>query len=282
MKRPTWKLILASISFALATLLLPSCGGSSATLEDFVVDQQNPNLPQGPAPTFTYRVLNTYPHDPDAFTQGLLFANGSLFESTGLVGQSSLREVDLTTGNVIFQVDNDPSIFAEGLALRGNQLYQLTLEEGVALVWSQTNFVLQNTITSRVPAWGLTYIPQSDLFVFSDGTSTLRFLQPGTFQETGSVTVTDNGTAVDSLNELEYVNGVILANRFLTDEIVAIDPSNGAVLFRADLTGIIDKNAEGLGFNDVLNGIAYDPTQDRLFVTGKRWPFLYEIDIIIQ
>ncbi len=282
MRIATWKRTLVGLGLAFTTLFLPACGGSSATLEEFVTEQNNNNpLPQGDAPVLAFQVVNTYPHDPDAFTQGLLFSNGRLYESTGLVGQSSLREVDLTSGNVIREVDNDPTVFAEGLALRAGRLYQLTLDSAITNVWNLNNFVLETTIPTRVPAWGLSYIADSDRFVFSDGTSTLRFLTP-TFAETGSVVVRDNGVEVDLLNELEYVNGVVLANRFLTDEILGIDPATGVVLFRADLTGIIDKQAEGLGFNDVLNGIAYDPGQDRLFVTGKRWPFLYQINILAQ
>jgi glutamine cyclotransferase len=271
--------MLAALALA-AVVLLPSCGDSGSSLEDFVEQNANNPLPEGPAPVLAFEVVNTYPHDTDAFTQGLLFSNGRLFESSGLTGQSNLREVDLITGDVLRQVDNDPTQFAEGLALRAGRLYQLTLGSGVTNVWNQGNFALETTIPTRSPAWGLAYIADGDRFVFSDGTSTLRYLLPTSFQEVGSVVVTDDGVEVDALNELEYVNGVILANRFLTDEIVGIDPTTGVVLFRADLTGIIDKQAEGLGFNDVLNGIAYDPGQDRLFVTGKRWPFLYQIRIL--
>jgi glutamine cyclotransferase len=284
MKIAHWKLALAGIGLALCTALVPGCGDSGTTLDEFV-QQQNNNfnnapLPSENAPIFGYRVVNTYPHASDAFTEGLVFANGRLFESNGLVGQSNLREVDLTSGQVLREVDNDPTEFAEGLALRAGRLYQLTLDSGLTNVWNQASFQLETTIKTRTPAWGLAYLPEADRFVFSDGTSTLRFLLPNSFQETGTLEVTDNGTPVDALNELEYVNGTILANRFLTNEIVGINPSTGVVIFRADLTGIIDPVANGLDFNDVLNGIAYDPSTDRLFVTGKRWPFLYEIELV--
>ncbi len=280
MKTATWKLSLAGLGLALSTLLLPGCGSSNSVDDVFSLPQFNTPAP-GPAPVATYQVLNRYPHATDAFTQGLLYANGRLYESTGLEGESSLREVDLTTGNVLRQVDNDAQVFAEGLALRAGQLYQLTLDEGLAYIWDRGSFAPVGTVNSRIPAWGLTYIASTDRFVFSDGTSTLRFLN-SSFQETGSLNVTDNGVAVDDLNELEYVRGYILANRFLTDEIVAIDPTTGVIAFRVDLTDIIDKEANGLGLNDVLNGIAFDPDGTGIYVTGKRWPYLYHILIVEQ
>ena len=279
MKTATWKTTLAGLGLALATVLLPGCGGSNSVDDVLTLPQFNTPQP-GPAPVATYQVLNRYPHATDAFTQGLLYANNRLYESTGLVGESSLREVDLTSGNIIRQIDNDANVFAEGLALRAGQLYQLTLDTGLAYIWNQATFTQSGTVVTRNPAWGLTYIDTNDTFAFSDGTSKIRFLNPTSFQETSSITVTDNGVEVDKLNELEYVRGYILANRFMTDEIVAINPQTGAVAFRINLAGIIDKAAHGLGANDVLNGIAYDPNRTGIFVTGKRWPYLYHILIV--
>lgn len=284
MKISNWKYALVGLGLALS-VFLTGCDSGGGTDEIVVSNgngQNNGNpVPDGPAPILGFQVVNTFPHATDAFTQGLLFANGRLYESDGLAGQSKLREVDLTTGNTLRQVNNPANQFAEGLALRGGRLFQLTLDSGITNVWNQNTFGLETTIATRTPAWGLAHMADTDRFAFSDGTSTLRYLD-GNFREVGSVPVTDNGTPVDMLNELEYVNGVILANRFLTDEIVGIDPSTGVVLFRADLTGIIDKQANGLGLNDVLNGIAYDANGDRLFVTGKNWPFLYQINILAQ
>lgn len=277
-----WKRTLVGIGMALSMALLPACdsGGSD---DSIVVDGfTEQNTPQGPAPVLRFEVVNTFPHDTDAFTQGLLFANGRLYESTGLLGRSDLREVDLNSGNVLRQADNAPDQFAEGLALRAGRLYQLTLDNGFANVWNQNSFALETAVPTRAPAWGLAYIAETDEFVLSDGSSTLRFLTGPALQETDSLVVTDNGVEVDQLNELEYLNGVILANRFLTDEIVGIDANTGVVLFRTNLNGIIDKQAAGLGSGDVLNGIAYDAAGDRLFVTGKRWPFLYQIRILAQ
>ena len=279
MKTATWKTTLAGLGLALATLLLPGCGGSNS-VDDVLTLPQFDNPQQGPAPVATFQVLNRYPHDPNAFTQGLLFANNRLYESTGLVGESSLREVELVTGKVVRIRDNDAEVFAEGLALRAGKLYQLTLDEGLAYVWDQAAFSLNGTVATRKPAWGLTYIEADDLFAFSDGTSTIRYLNPTTFAEVSSVKVTDNGVEVGQLNELEFVRGYILANRFMTDEIVAINPQTGVVAFRINLAGIIDKAANGLGANDVLNGIAFDPNGTGILVTGKNWPYLYHIRIV--
>lgn len=272
----------AAILVALITALITGCGSSGDSLDTFVNDQANNGSnppPNTSAPIFSYRVINTYPHQTDAFTQGLLYANNRLYESNGLVGQSNLREVDLTTGNVLREVDNDPSVFAEGLALRAGRLYQLTLNSGTAYLWNQNSFNLETTATTPIPAWGLTYIAQSDRFAFSDGSAIIRYVLPD-FQETGRITVTDNGAEVDGLNELEFVDGTIFANRFPTNEILAINPNTGVVIFRVDLTGIIDRQANNLTADDVPNGIAFDPSRGRLFVTGKRWPFLYEIEVL--
>ena len=268
----------AAISFSL-------CGcGSSGDTGEFVTSQiqtqenQQPQ-PDGPAPVLSFRVVNTFPHQTDAFTQGLLYENGFLYESTGLQGQSSLREVDLTTGNVLRRQDLANTFFAEGLASRNGTLYQLTLNSEQAFVWDRDTFIQTTTIPIPNPSWGLT-LTDDDLFAHSDGSSTIRFLTPSTLQEVRQISVTDNGVPVDLLNELEFINGLIYANRFTLDEIVVIDPDTGIVEFRIDLSGIIDKQANNLGLNDVLNGIAYDALTSRLFVTGKRWPFLYQIELV--
>lgn len=223
-------------------------------------------------------MVNTFPHQTDAFTQGLLFENGQLYESTGLVGQSTLRRVNLTTGQVLQQTNLPSNVFGEGLASRNGTLVQLTLDSGQALLWDQASFNQTGTATIPIPAWGITFTDEN-FFAFSDGTSTIRFLNPQSLQVNKQIVVTDNGMEVDQLNELEFVNGLIYANRFTKDEIVAIDPSTGVIQFRVNLAGIIDKQANNLGANDVLNGIAYDSTGGRLFVTGKRWPSLFEIQL---
>lgn len=264
-------------------LCLVGCG-SSGDLGEFVNSQinqsaNNPSQPTGPAPVLGFRVVQTFPHQTNAFTQGLLFENGFLYESTGLQGQSSLRQVDLTTGNVLQQQDLASTFFGEGLASRNGSLYQLTLNAQQAFVWDRDSFLQTGTLSIPAPSWGITLTDQ-DVFAHSDGTSIIRFLDPVTLAELGQINVTDNGSQVDLLNELEFVNGLIYANRFTLDEIVAIDPDTGIVAFRINLNGIIDKEANNLGLNDVLNGIAYDALTGRLFVTGKRWPFLYQIELV--
>ena len=256
-------------------LVLTGCGGGGTDTTSALSNapaQQNQS-----APVFGFQVVQTLPHQTNAFTQGLVIEQGRLFESTGLIGQSSLREINLATGATIRSRALANNVFGEGLAVRAGELYQLTLNSGIAQVSNLNTLAAIGTRTTRNPAWGLAYLPSSDQFAFSDGTAVIRFLQPGNFQEIRSVTVTDNGQAVDRLNELELVGNLLYANRFLTDEIIVINPASGEVSFRLDLSGIIDKQANNLGLNDVLNGIAWDAAQDRLYVTGKRWPSLFEI-----
>lgn len=254
------------------------CGCDSDSVADLTEARLAGFTPE-PAPVLGFRVVNTFPHQTDAFTQGLLFENGNLYESTGLLGESSLRKVDLTTGQVLQQVNLPANVFGEGLASRAGTLVQLTLDSGQAFLWDQTGFTQTGTATIPIPAWGITYTNLS-FFAFSDGSSTIRYLNPETFEVVKEIVVTDNGMEVDLLNELEYINGLVYANRFTTDEIVAFNPFTGIVQFRIDLSGIIDKAANGLGANDVLNGIAYDSASNRLFVTGKRWPFLFQIELV--
>ena len=277
-----FKIRFTFLAIAIAGLLFTGCGDSPRATEEIILEPLplTAEDPIGqPAPILGFRVVDAFPHDTDAFTQGLLINNGRLFESTGLRGESSVREVELATGEVLQQQDLDSALFGEGLALRDGQLIQLTLTSGQALTWTQNELSASGQLSTRNPAWGLTLM-DNDTFAFSDGTSTLRFLDPVTLQEISSLTVTDNGTPVTLLNELEFIDGLIYANRFTTDEIVAIDPTTGFVSYRIDLTGIIDKEANNLGPNDVLNGIAYDVSENRLLVTGKRWPSLFHIELV--
>ena len=240
----------------------------------------NDNGGNTPAPVFGFRVLNTFPHQTDAFTQGLVFnpADNSLYEGTGLVGQSSLRQVDLTTGQVLRNKNLPPNVFGEGLALRGNTLHQLTLDAGVCFLHDLTSFADTGQFNYPGQGWGLANHP--DFLIMSDGTDTLRFLDPNDFTQLGTLQVTDPGRFITGLNELELVDNVLFANVFPTDVIAAIDLNTGRVLFYADLTGIIDKDANGLEANDVLNGIAFDDQARRFFVTGKRWPSVFQIEIV--
>jgi len=230
--------------------------------------------------TDSYQIIHAYPHDPHAFTQGLIYVDGHLYESTGLNGRSSLRMEDLSTGQVLQKYDLPQEYFGEGLTDWGSTLIQLTWRGGAGFVYDRFSFSLLRTFHYEGEGWGLTH--DKTQLIMSDGTSYLRFLDPKSFNETRRVRVTDEaGRPVDQLNELEYLHGEIYANIWQTDEIVRISPRTGRVLAWIDLNGIIDKHElESPGA--VLNGIAYDSAADRLFVTGKLWPKLFEIKIVDQ
>lgn len=229
------------------------------------------------APSDSYTVVHTYPHDSHAFTQGLIYVDGHLYESTGLNGKSSLRLVDLTTGNILQKHDLPTEYFGEGLTDWSSTLIQLTWISHKALVYDRFSFAQQRTFDYEGEGWGLTH--DATQLIMSDGTSTLRFLDPKTFRVIRRLKVVDaNGHPVEKLNELEYVRGEIYANVWETDDIVRISPRTGKVLGRLDLSGIIDKR-ELREAGAVLNGIAYDSVGNRLFVTGKLWPKLFEIKV---
>lgn len=231
-------------------------------------------------PTDTYQIIRTYPHDPRAFTQGLIYVDGHLYESTGLYGQSSLRMVDLNTGRVLQEYQVPAQYFAEGLTDWGSTLVQLTWKAHKGFVYDRFTFSLLQTFSYTGEGWGLTHDDKQ--LIMSDGTAYLHFLDPKSFRETRRIHVTDQtGKAVEELNELEYVGGEIYANIWGRDTIARISPKTGKVLGWIDLSGIIDKR--GLANSDaVLNGIAYDPAGNRLFVTGKLWPKLFEIKVVPQ
>ncbi len=229
------------------------------------------------APADSYTIVHTYPHDPHAFTQGLIYVEGHLYESTGLNGRSSLRLVDLTTGNVLQKHDLPAEYFGEGLTDWGSTLIQLTWISHKALVYDRFSFALKRTFDYEGEGWGLTH--DATQLIMSDGTSSLRFIDPKTFHVIRRLKVTDaDGRAVENLNELEYIHGEIYANVWQTDDIVRISPRTGKVLGRVDLSGIIDKR-ELQEHGAVLNGIAYGSAGHRLFVTGKLWPKLFEIKL---
>jgi glutamine cyclotransferase len=229
-------------------------------------------------PVEGYRVVHSYPHDSKAFTQGLIFMDGHLYESTGLQERSSVRMVDLATGQILKNYDVPAEYFAEGLTDWGSTLVQLTWQSHKGFVYDRDKFALLKTFSYDGEGWGLTH--DAKRLIMSDGTAYLRFLDPKTFRETGRVRVTDEaGHAVEKLNELEYVHGEIYANIWQTDKIARISPQTGKVLAWIDLNGIIDKSQLS-GSDAVLNGIAYDAAGDRLFVTGKLWPKLFEIKVV--
>ena len=233
---------------------------------------------QAVAPVGSYRVVQVYPHDPTAFTQGLIYREGFLYESTGIRGQSSLRKVKLETGEVVVQRRAGlETHFAEGLAEWKGQLFQLTWQSKVALVYDLASFAPRGTFAYSGEGWGLTHDERR--FILSDGSNRLRFFDPMTFREIGHVEVTDQGRPLTDLNELEYVNGQVWANVWHTDRIARISPETGRVIGWIDLGGLMSGGFK-LDSEAVLNGIAYDAPGKRLFVTGKLWPRLFEIEVI--
>jgi glutamine cyclotransferase len=225
----------------------------------------------------TYRVVKTYPHDQQAFTQGLIYIDGHIYESTGLNGHSSLRMEDLETGRILQFHDVPNKYFAEGLTDWNKTLIQLTWQSHLAFVYDRASFRLLRTFSYDGEGWGLTHDGKN--LVLSDGTATLRFFDPASFREVRRITVKDNGRAVNNLNELEFIHGQIYANIWHSDRIARISPGTGAVLGWIDLSGLRPM-ASGANQEAVLNGIAYDSAHDRLFVTGKLWPNIFEIRIV--
>ena len=235
-----------------------------------------PSAP-GTVATSHFRVVHSFPHDSKAYTQGLIYRDGFLFESTGLNGRSSVRKVDLESGRVLQQHDLRSEYFAEGLTDWRDQLVQLTWQSAVGFVYDLSSFSLRQTFPLTGEGWGLAH--DTDSLIVSDGSSTLRFLDPVTFHEVRHVEVTDRGAAVRDLNELEVVRGQIYANIWHSNRIAMIAPRTGQVAGWIDLTGLMSVGYR-LDPEAVLNGIAYDSAHDRLFVTGKLWPRLFEIRVI--
>jgi glutamine cyclotransferase len=226
-------------------------------------------------PVYGYQVVNRFPHDRGAFTEGLFVLDDEFFESTGLEGKSNFRRVDIATGRVKQQYNIPSQYFGEGIVAFGNQLFQLTYKTGVAFVYDRSTFRLLKTYNYSGEGWGMT--TDGKRLIMSDGTSQLRFLDPATFKETGRLSVTDAGRPIDQLNELEWIKGEIWANIWLTQRIARINPQTGRVISWLDLSGILSV-MESAG-TDAMNGIAYDAKTDRIFVTGKFWPRVFEIKV---
>ena len=228
-------------------------------------------------PLYTYRVINVYPHDRNAFTQGLVFENDFLYEGTGLHEKSSLRKVELATGSVIQMKELPRKFFGEGVTIYENRIIQLTWRSHTGFVYDKESFALLQEFSYPMEGWGITH--DGSHLIMSDGTSTLHFLDPHTFKEVDQITVTDANGLVSKLNELEYVKGEIYANVWPTERVAMIKPHTGQVSGWIDLSGLLRKEDYDTPM-DVLNGIAYDEKDDRLFVTGKWWPTLFEIKLI--
>ncbi|MDQ2977383.1 MAG: glutaminyl-peptide cyclotransferase [Acidobacteriota bacterium] len=225
-------------------------------------------------PTYGYEVVNTWPHDTGAYTQGLVFQDGKLLESTGEVGHSSLRRVELETGKVLQKVDVPPPYFAEGIALFKGKIYQLTWQHQRGFIYDAGSFQKLSDFTYFGEGWGLTN--DGNHLILSDGSNRIRFLDPENFQVKKVITVLDRGKPVSQLNELEYIQNEIYANVWHDDRIARIDPATGRVVGWIDLKGLLAPG-EVSDEEAVLNGIAYDAATGRLFVTGKLWPKLFEI-----
>jgi glutamine cyclotransferase len=224
---------------------------------------------------YNYKVIHTYPHDRDSFTQGLFYDNGILYEGTGETG-SSLREVELTTGKVLRQLNLNSNLFGEGITLFKDRIYQVTWKSRVGFVYEKSTFKQINKIYYKTEGWGLTTI--KDQIVLSDGTNILYFIEPEMFTVVSRIEVYDNEKKVNQLNELEYIDGEIWANIWMTDRIARIDPATGKVIGYIDLKGILDDPDTDTSIK-VLNGIAFDKDGSRIFVTGKNWPKLFEIRV---
>ncbi|MBA3917750.1 MAG: glutamine cyclotransferase [Gemmatimonas sp.] len=269
----------ASLMILFATLGLVGTAGAFGACSDTerAADDTAPDSTSAPivrTPTYGYEIVATYPHDPKAFTQGLQWHDGRLFESTGQVKESNLREVELTTGRVLRQQDLEEPYFGEGIVILGDELFQITWQNGKAFTYNPKTFARQKTFSYDGEGWGLT--TDGSAVIMSNGSSTLVYRDPATFKALKAITVTDKGVPVSQLNELEWVKGEIWANVWQSEQIARIDPATGNVLGWIDLTGILPA-MDRSGNEDVLNGIAYDAAQDRIFVTGKYWSRLFHI-----
>ena len=246
-----------------AIIVLLFCGAASA---------------QTGIPEYTYTVVHTYPHDGAAFTEGLFYRGGFLYEGTGMPGKSSIRKVRLETGKIIQQYKPPEQYFGEGIVAWKNRLFELTYTTQIGFIYDLKTFTLQSTFHYPGQGWSMTQDGRH--IIMDDGTPTIRFWNPETLKETGRLTVTANAKPVEYLNELEWVKGKLYANIWHTDRIAMIDTNTGKVTGWIDLTGLLPRTdilPEPKGAEQVLNGIAYDAKNDRLFVTGKYWPKLFEI-----
>ncbi len=273
-KAPAWRFIIfATVLIALAGFVL------LILLNIQTTSRPVSSIPLDLAYQAGFEVLNRYPHDRLAFTQGLIFHEGQLYESTGLNGRSSLRKVNLETGEVLEMINVDQALFAEGLTEWQGTLIQLTWRDQLGLVYDLDTFQSLRSFDYSGEGWGLTH--DEHHLIMSDGSNTLYFIDPDKLIEVKHIQIRENGMPVTRINELEYINGEIYANIWQTDKIVRIDPNNGNVIGWINLAGLLSRDDFSAPV-DVLNGIAYDASKDRLFVTGKLWPYLYEIALVNQ
>ena len=251
------------IALLLVTCLTVGCAAGNAT---------------GPVPQYTYQVVNVYPHDPQAFTQGLEFRGGVFYEGTGLTGKSRIRKVSLESGAVLQEIHVGDAYFGEGITISQNRVLELTWQGGKGFVYDLERFQLLKTFSYPGEGWGLTH--DGDRIYMSDGSAQIRLWDAATFEEKSRISVHDQDQPVTQLNELEFVRGEIYANVWQTDRVARISPADGHVTGWIDLAGLL--TPEERAGSDVLNGIAYDAEHDRLFVTGKLWPKLFEIKVVAK
>lgn len=228
-------------------------------------------------PNIAYRLIAGYPHDPEAYTQGLFYSDGKLYEGTGVRGRSSLRRVDLVTGKVEAIYHLPGHLFGEGIADVGNEIYQLTWQSHIGYVYDKSSFKPLRSFLYPTEGWGLTY--DGKHLILSDGTATVRFHDPDTFTEQRQVQVRDKKGPVTHLNELEFIRGYLYANVWQQNRILKIDPEDGKVIGEIDLSPLVQE-LKLTGNRNAANGIAYDHDKDRLFVTGKMWPKVFEIQLL--
>jgi len=227
---------------------------------------------------YTYKIIQVYSHDTKAFTQGLIYTDGFLIESTGLYGQSSLRRIDLSTGSILQQVDLPYQYFGEGITVVNDKILQLTWTTKIGFIYNITNFEIIGNFSYSTQGWGITF--DGEHLIISDGSEFLYFFNPTTFELAKQIKVYDKNSTINNINELEYVNGHIYANIWKQQKIAVINPDTGQIKAWVDLTGI--ENMENLSSEEVLNGIAYNDAKDHFFVTGKNWPHIFEIKLVLE
>jgi glutamine cyclotransferase len=265
------------LSLASITLLLFSCNTNSPNDNDN--DTATSNNTIAPPANINYNIVATYPHDTSSYTQGLIWKDNALYEGTGLEGHSKLMKIDIKNGKPIESVSLDPSEFGEGITLLNNKIYQLTWQNHKVYVYDAKTLKKIKELSWEHDGWGLTN-NGTDLIV-STGESNLYFVDPESFKIKKVVGVSDNNGPVGNINELEYVNGVVYANIYLSDYIIKIDPSTGHILGKIDLGGLLAKAGKNVNTEEgyVLNGIAYDSTKNAMYITGKKWPLLFEMKV---
>lgn len=272
----------AGLVFVTAILaLLVGCGEkpASAASPSSVAPPAPVSAPaaaNAPVPEYTYQVVTVFPHDPGAFTQGLVYLQGVLFETTGLNGRSSLRKVDLQTGRVLQKSDLPLQYFGEGMTIIGDRIFQITWQNQKGFVYNLSTFAVEKEFAYTGEGWGLA--TDGHALILSDGSNVIRFLDPSTFKVLRTISVFAHGQPLRMLNELEFIKGEIYANVWQTNTVIRIDPATGNLLGIIDFSGLLLPEDYGV-HPDVLNGIAYDAARDRLFVTGKLWPKLFEVQL---